>query len=138
MKYTLEQLDGRLMKVQATECSPLFFGIGPKFIIESMKGNFRNTVVIVTGCSCLYDDTLASAFAQKGASAFLAWDDSVVLDYVDKATISLVKNLLSDKLTLKKAVDATMATNGPDQTYHAFLRYFPTQSGDKTLRQLIQ
>ncbi len=138
LKYTFEQFDDRLMTVRATEDSPSLFAITPKFVSESMKGNFRNTVVIVAGCSGLRDNILASAFTLKGASAFLAWNSSVGLDYVDKATTSLVKNLLSDKRTLKEAVDATMATNGPDPEHQGYLRYFPPQSGDKTLRQLIQ
>ncbi len=139
VKYPLEQLFGdKLMMVQTSNNSARFFGIRPNFIIYSTKDNFRNTVVIVAGCSGLRDNILASAFTLKGASAFLAWNSSVGLDYVDKATISLVKNLLSDKRTLKEAVDATMATNGPDPEHQGYLRYFPPQSGDKTLGQLIQ
>ncbi len=138
LKYQPEQVSDRLMMVQAAEDSPCFFGIKPDFIINSMKGNFRNTVVIGAGCSGLRDNILAFVFTLKGASAFLAWDDSVSADYIDKATISLVKNLLSDKRTVKEAVDVTMATDGPDPTYYAYLRYYPPKNGDKTLRQLIQ
>lgn len=139
VKYPLEQLFGdKLMMVQTSNNSACFFGIRPNFIIYSTKDNFRNTVVIVAGCAGLQDNILASAFTQKGASAFLAWNAGVNADYVDKATISLVENLLSGRRTLEKAVDATMATNGPDPTDHAVLSYFPPQSGDKTLRQLIQ
>ncbi len=138
VKYPLEQFDDRLMKVRATEDSPFFFGIRPTFIFKSMEGRFHNTVVIVAGCSVLNDNILALTFTLKGASAFLGWDASVGLDYVDKATISLVKNLLSEKRTIKKAVDVTMATDGPDPEHQAYLRYFPPQSGDETLRQLIQ
>ncbi len=137
-KYPFDQFTDKLMLVQATEDSPSFFGITPNFIIKSMKGNFRNTVVIVDGCSGLNDNILASAFTLKGASAFLAWDGSVGLDYVDKAAISLVKNLLSDKHTIKEAVDVTMAENGRDPQYASWLKYYPPKSGDKTLRQLIQ
>jgi hypothetical protein len=138
VKYTFEQLGDRLMTVRATEDSPSFFGIRPSFIIKSMEGNFRNTVVIVAGCSGLQDNTLALTFTLKGASAFLAWDDSVGLDYVDKAAISLVKNLLSDKRTIKEAVDVTMAEVGRDPQSQAGLKYYPPQSSDETLRQLIQ
>ncbi len=138
LQYTFQQLGDELMSVQLNKDSPRFFGIKPNFISKSMKGNFRNTVVIVNGCTLLYDNIMASAFTQKGASAFLAWNGSVGLDYVDKATISLVKNLLSDKRTLKEAWDVTMAENGRDPQYQSWLKYYPPKSGDKTLRQLIQ
>lgn len=137
IKHPKEQLADELAKARVTEAHPDFFAIGPKFVTHSMKGNFNNTVVIVDGCSCLYKDDLAQAFTNKGASAYLAWDATVDLGYVDQATISLIKNLCSERLSVSKAVDVTMATNGPDPKYKAVLQYYPAQSGDKTLKELI-
>lgn len=51
--------------------------------------------------------------------------------------ISLVKNLCSEKFTVKKAVDLTMAIKGSDPKYHAVLRYYPRGSGSKTIGELI-
>ncbi|MFH1002905.1 MAG: hypothetical protein V1780_02040, partial [Chloroflexota bacterium] len=73
-KYPFNQLDDSLVEAAVTEDSPRFFGITPKFISNSMQGNLRNTVVIVAGCALLHDNIMASAFTQKGASAFLAWN----------------------------------------------------------------
>jgi len=78
------------------------------------------------------------AFTSKGASCYLAWDFSVDLDYVDEAAISLVENLCSKGLPVKEAVDHTMATIGPDPEWGAVLKYYPAQSADKTLQELIQ
>jgi len=138
MKYTTERLKDELAPARVSQGYPYFFAIGPKFITNSMKGNLDNAVVVVDGCSCLYDEDLAQAFTQKGASAYLAWDATVDLDYVDEATMTLIQNLCSKRLPVSKAVDLTMATKGPDPKHGAALKYYPPQSGDKTLKELIQ
>jgi len=138
MKYTRERLADELSPAYVLKGDPVYFAIGPKFITHSMNGNFNNTVVIVDGCSCLHFDDLAQAFTSKGASCYFAWDFSVELDYVDEATISLVENLCSKGLPVKEAVDYTMATIGPDPEWGAVLKYYPAQSADKTLQELIQ
>lgn len=137
IKHPKEQLNDELAKARVAEGYPYVFAIGPQFITNSMKGDFNNTVVIADGCSCLYDNDLAQAFTQKGASAYLAWDATVDLDYVDEATISLIENLCSERLPINEAVDLTMATKGLDPKYRAALKYYPPQSGAKTLKELI-
>jgi len=138
MKYTRELLGDELAAAYVLKGDPVYFVIGPKFITHSMNGNFNNTVVIVDGCSCLHYDDLAQAFTSKGASCYLAWDHTVELDYVDEATISLVENLCSEGLSVKEAVDHTMATIGPDPDWGAWLKYYPAQSADETLQELIR
>jgi len=44
---------------QATDIIFREFGIGDEFVTQSMEGKFDNTVVIMTGCSCLYLNDLA-------------------------------------------------------------------------------
>jgi len=39
---------------------------------------------------------------------------------------------------VKEAVDHTMAAIGPDPEWGAVLKYYPAQSGDKTLKELIR
>lgn len=136
-KYVKEQLNDELLRAHVDEGYPFYFAIDSKFITNKMKGRFDNTVIIIAACSCLYLEDLAQAFINKGASAYLAWDATVDLDYVDEATISLIKNLCSESFTVEKAVGVTMATKGPDPKYDAILKYYPLQSGDKTLKQLI-
>ena len=137
IKHLQEQLNHEVNPAKVAEGYPLVFAIGPKFITNSMRGNFNDTVVIVGGCACLYNEDLAQAFVNRGVSAYLAWDGTVDLDYVDEATISLVENLCSERLTVKKAVDLTMATKGADPKYHAALEYYPAQCGNKTIKELI-
>ena len=140
VKYVAEQLDDRLVMASVGEGSPMVFGIPPEFIIssKSMKGKFDDTVIIMMGCSGIYLRDLAEAFVEKGASVYLAWHGSVELYYVDDATPYLMKQLCSENLTIKEAVDSTMAEKGPDPEHEALLKYYPLTNGDKTLEGLIK
>jgi len=116
---------------------PWVFGIGAKFVTQSMEGGFPNTVIIMMGCSTLYLEDLAQAFINKGASTYLGWDAGVSLDYVDEATPILVTNLYGKGMAIKEALDKTMAEVGPDPHYHACLKYYPAKSGSQTIKELI-
>jgi len=136
-----EQLRDQLVMARVDERYPMVFGIPPKFIRESMEGKFDDTVVIMMGCSGLFLTDLAPAFVEKGASVYLAWNGSVELYYVDEATPYLVTQLCSGNLTIKEAVDSTMDIIGPDPEHRAGLEYYPSypsDSGDKTLQELIE
>jgi hypothetical protein len=140
LKHYAEQLDDRLVMARVGEGYPMVFGIPPKFIAESMKGRFDDAVVIMMGCSGLFLRDLAEAFVDKGASVYVAWNGSVELNYVDDATAYLIRQLCSGNMTVKEAVDSTMEVIGPDPEHKAGLEYYPSypsDSGDKTLKQLI-
>lgn len=137
IKHLREQLNDEVNPAKVAEGYPCVFAVGPKFITNGMKGNFNDTVVIIGGCACLANEDLAQAFVHRGASAFIAWDGSVGLDYVDEATVRLIKNLCSERFTVKKAVDLTMATKGPDPEWGSVLKYYPRGSGSKTIAELI-
>ena len=137
LKYSLEQLHDRLGPARAGEGNPLVFGIPPEFISESMDGRFDDTVIVMMGCSGIYDTDLAAAFVGRGASVYMAWSASVHLDYVDEATLYLVQQLCSDDTPIKRAVYNTMMEKGPDHKYGALLRYYPAAAGDSTLADLI-
>jgi hypothetical protein len=137
-----EQLDKRLFEASIAEGYPWVFSISPRFISKSMTRKFDHTVVIMMGCSGIYLPDLAQAFIDKGASAYLAWDASVLLDYTDEATLHLIKQLCSENVTIKEAVDSTMDVIGTDPKYGAELKYYPSdypsETGDKTLEELIR
>ncbi len=136
-KHVTRQLTNQLARARINKNLPWVFGIGSEFVTLSMKRRFPDTVVIMMGCSTLYLDDLAQAFIQKGASTYMGWDATVGLDYVDEATPVLVANLFSKGMTVKEAVDKTMADPGPDPNYHAYLKYYPGESGNKTIKELI-
>ena len=124
----------------------MMFGITPKFVRAKsvfrqgtdMEGVFDDTVIIMMGCSAIALPDLAEAFIDKGASVYLAWDLSVELYYVDEATPYLMNQLCSEELTIREAVDNTMAAIGADPNYGAELKYYPSDNGDKTLEELIK
>jgi len=134
-RHWADQFDGRLAMATVGEDYPMVFGIPPQFITESMKGNFDDTVIIMMGCSGIHMRDLAQAFIEKGASAYLAWNATVDLYYVDEATAYLVRQLCSEELTIKEAVDSTMAVIGLDPQYQAGLEYYPLGIGDRTLEK---
>ena len=139
-KYPTEQISDRLGKGSAGEGFPMMFGITAGFVASStsMSGTFDDTVIIIMGCSALYYDDLARAFVGRGASVYLGWHGSVLLNYVDEATPYLMRQLCSGEATIEEAVDRAMEVIGLDPRYKAELRYYPEETGDKTLAELLQ
>jgi hypothetical protein len=147
--YPLEQVYEQLAMGGACQGCPMMFGITPEFVraksvvgqATDMAGTFDDTVIIMMGCSGIALTDLAEAFVDKGASAYLAWDRSVELYYVDEATPYLLHQLCSEELTIREAVNNTMDVIGADPNYGAELAYYydpPSHNGDKTLKELIE
>ena len=137
-RHVTEQLTDQVTYAKTRDDAPWIFAISAKFISWSMEGQFANTAIIMMGCDCLHFKDLAQAFIRKGASTYIAWDVSVILGYVDDATTTLIEKLCSEELTIAAAVAQTMDEKGPDPDYGAVLKYYPRQSGAKTLRQVIE
>jgi len=131
-KYVREQLDDQLLPAEMTADFPLVFAVNSSFILKKTEGQFDNTVIIMMGCSCTYLNDMAAAFTLKGASAYLGWDGSVDLGYVDPATAELISSLYGQKMTVEEAV----AGIGPDPYWGTGLKFYPPQSGDKTIAEL--
>ena len=137
-RHYVEQLTNRVTFTKTQVDAPWMFAISAKFITQSMERQFANTAIIMMGCGVPHLKDLAQAFVEKGASTCLAWNASVHLNYVDGATPVLVEKLCSKELTIAKAVAQTMREKGPDPEYGAMLKYYPLETGDKTLWQLIE
>ena len=137
-KYVNERLAGRIVKARTAENKPWLFAVGSEFVTQSMEGQFNNTVVIMMGCYGLYLDDLAQVFVEKGASVYIGWDGNVVLDYAEQAAIRLMENLCTQETTISKAVDEVTSEIGPDPDWGAQPRYFPPESSNKTVKELIK
>lgn len=137
-QHVSEQLLDRLLIVRPfEEDAELTFGVTPKFVLQSMEGRLPRTIVIVAGCSILGRTDLAEALIARGASVVISWDRSVGLAHVDEATAVLVRHLLSDRMTVERAVVATIAEMGPDPDYGASLRFYPPAAGTHTAEELL-
>ena len=131
-KYVSDQLTDQLRGVTFLPYSPgdkAYFGIVPKFIKLSVKGEFQNSVIIAMGCDGLRYTGMAEAFIEKGAKVYISWNASISASHTDQATISLLQNLITQKQTIKIAVENTMKEVGPDSASNAVLQYYPLEVG---------
>ena len=136
--HLIEQLDEQVTYARTCEDTPWCFAVSAEFIRESAEGQFDDTAIIMMGCDGLHFDDVARAFTDKGASIYIAWDASVMLNYVDNATLVLIKKLCSDGITVKEAVVQTMNEQGRDPNYGSVLGCYPGQSAFQNLNQLIK
>jgi hypothetical protein len=136
-KYVYEQLTDKLSPVAYSheEASKGigYFGVNPPFVASSMKGTFQNTIIIMMGCEGLNNTKMAQAFIEKGAEAYIGWNKGVSASHTDTATISLLQHLITEKQTIKQAIDSTMKEAGTDPTYNSQLTYYPLEAGKKTI-----
>ena len=115
--YYEEQLQGRVGFAQYSEGTPKLFGITSDFVRNSMKGKFKDTVVLMMGCQGFINDKGAEAFAEKGARTFIGWDGLVSAQHTDQATQDLLRHIVAEKVGPEEAVSRTMADIGPDPDF---------------------
>ncbi len=120
-KYAEDELN-RLGKAVYYEGADPLFGIGPRFVEESMQGTFDSTLIVMMGCDGLRSQRTAQAFLDKGADAFVSWSRPVSASHTDAATAHLLELLLLEGLEPAAAVSRTATEVGPDPAYDAELR----------------
>jgi len=119
-KYA-EELN-RLGRAVYYEGADPLFGIGPRFIEESMEGRFDGTLIIMMGCDGLRSRRTAEAFLNRGAEAFVSWSRPVTAAHTDAATERLLDRLLQVNVSTAEAVRQTAEEVGPDPIYGGELR----------------
>jgi hypothetical protein len=136
-KYVYEQLEDRLNPVayshEEAQKGIGYFGITPLFVKSSMKGKFNDTIIITMGCEGLRQTSMAAAFIEKGATAYIGWNESVSARHTDTATTQLLKHLVTEKQIIEQTVENTMNEVGPDPTSKSFLQYYPLDVRDQTI-----
>jgi hypothetical protein len=135
-QHISEQLSDRLAKARINASSPWVFAVGADFIRRSLKGNFNHSLIVMMGCSTLYMDDVAKACMEKGAAAYIGWDLSVGVNYVDSATRTLISKLCHDNMDIEKAVAGTMDEKGRDPDFGATLKFYPPTSAKLTLKEI--
>jgi hypothetical protein len=118
-EHAAEQLNGELTQIFVGNES--YFGITASFIRNSMRGRFRNTIILNMGCDALSETKIAEAFIEKGAKAYIGWKQSVLASHTDQATIHLLIHLIMERKTISQAVTETMTEMGP----YPILDYYP-------------
>lgn len=129
-KYVDEQLTDRVVRVAFVDKGPFYFGISPLFTSNSMQGKFKNTIIIMTGCGGLEYTSMAQAFIEKGAKVYISWNKSVSASHTDLATTHLLQHLITERQTIKQAVNITMEEVGPNPIDNSILLYYPIESGN--------
>jgi hypothetical protein len=133
-KYVYEQLTNQLVIASYTMPQPpYYFAIVPKFVTQSMKGTFKNTIIIMMGCEGLNNTKMAEAFIEKGAKAYIGWKGSVSASHTDTGTIHLLHHFLMEDQTINQAVAETMNEVGPDPEYNSILAYYPLEVGQQKI-----
>ncbi|MEM2780705.1 MAG: hypothetical protein QW791_07580 [Candidatus Bathyarchaeia archaeon] len=133
-KYSYEQLTGQLCSVRFLyENGTKYFGVSPLFIVNSMKGKFQNTVIIMMGCQGLDNTLMAQAFIQKGASVYISWNKGVTASHTDSATTHLLQHFIIDKMTVKQAIQETYKELGADPLYKSLLIAYPLEALNYTI-----
>jgi hypothetical protein len=135
--YVADQLTDKVSNAMMSEDTPLVFAVNSEYI-KSAEGDFNNTVVLALGCESYKYDDMPTAFIEKGASAYVGWNEVVTLGYVDNMILNLLNHLCIDNMTLSQSISLTMEEVGIDPLFGAFLKYYPAESGDRTLAELIR
>ena len=136
-RYISEQLTDKVSNAVMVEDYPLVFAVNSDFIRET-KGEFNDTVILAMGCESYSYDDMPLTFIDKGASAYLGWSHVVSLEYVDEVTLDLLGNLCTGRMTLARSIEKTMADLGKDPYFESYLKYYPEESGDRTVKKLIR
>lgn len=134
-KYVFEQLTRQVAEVMhyAGEATH-YFGINQRFVIQSMKGTFQNTTIIMMGCQGLPTQSVAESFTSKGARVYVGWNGSVLASHTDQATTCLLQHLIDGKETIRQAIANTTKEVGPDPESKGMLNYYPLEAGDQTIK----
>ena len=132
-RYVSEQLTDQVSKCMFSTRGPAYFGISPPFVQRSMKGTFKNAIIILMGCDGLAYTTLARAFIQRGAKTCIGWNGLVLASHTDRAATNLLQHLILEKQTIGQAVENAMNEVGADPTYRSLLTYYPLEVRDQTM-----
>jgi hypothetical protein len=131
-RYVYEQLRNRVAcgyLEPYRKGDPQYLVVTDKFVRFSMRGLFKNTIIIMMGCSGI-KKCMATAFLEKGAKAYIGWDGSVSAEYTDQATIRFLKHFLTERQTIAKAVGQTMEEVGYEPQFKSRLLFWPIEAGN--------
>jgi len=133
-KYVDEQNNGLLTRGYYVWDNRTYFSITPEFI-KSIDGSFPKSIVVAMGCSSLKPgyETMAEAFCEKGAAAYIGWTAEVGIDHSDNETIKLLELLLEQNKTIAEAVSMI----SPDFSFSmSEMKFYPPSAGNTSINTL--
>jgi len=136
LKYPQEQLYDLVTPAQAFNESEVVFAVNPEFI-EQRSADYGGTVIILTGCFGLFSRDLPQAFISRGASVVIGWDGLVDVKHTDQATLTLLRMMIMEGMSVEQSVRATMKELGPDPVEGSVLGYYPPYKGSLTFSELF-
>lgn len=124
-RWAMEQLRGRLAYGDTIPdtTGTNYFAVVPAFVQQEMRGQFKDTLVIIGGCESLASPQLAAAFLDKGASAVIGWNDTVELKHNDQAVLRLLLGIVGERMSVEEALHQTMLEVGSDPIYQSRLTF---------------
>jgi len=133
-KWWLEQLTEQVLSGVVNPDNPdekPVFTVGPAFI--NANSNFNKSIIILSSCLGLYTNELAETFINKGALAFISWDEKVSLSHTDEACKYLLRELI-EEVTIGEAVKKVLDEVGQDPAYNSTLKHYPSEAKDLRLK----
>ncbi len=107
----------------------LAIGAGGSLIIlpsffEHYLTTMPKSLVVLSACRSVYNNSLANVFLSKGAGAVIGYDDYVLSSYAKNTTNAIIKDMLDNDSTLKQAFDVAVNKHGKSDNSadEAFLR----------------
>ena len=136
-RYVYEQLRNRVasgyIEPRRAE-APRHLVVTDKFVRFSMEGSFDDTVVVMMGCTGI-KKCGATAFIEKGATAYIGWDGPVSARHTDQATMQFLRHFVAQRQTVARAVAQTMKDVGHEPKYKSTLLFWPIEAGDRTIQK---
>jgi hypothetical protein len=136
-RYVTDQLADKVSYAIMEEDTPEVFAVNSEFI-KSAKGTFDNTFILSMGCESYRHDDLQKAFLAKGSSVYIGWSDVVTLEHVDKVTLALLQAYCSGNLTIQQGVESVTSGLGVDPYFGSYLKFSPSASGSRTLKEILE
>jgi len=100
------------------------FMIGPKFIDDSMVGQFPGSVIILGGCETMPHELLAEALVKRGASSVIGWNELVNSSKNDRIVTSLLGEILVNGLKIDQAIELVMDDLNKDKKASLRLKHY--------------
>jgi hypothetical protein len=124
-RYGAELFSNQIAPARTFLGGEMVLAVGPEFIRRSSLGNWMGAVIVLAGCYGTAGGNLPQAFVERGASAVIGWNGLVSANHADRASLTLMRLLLKEKMTVGDAVEETMLQVGEDPGFHTSLTSYP-------------